>query len=122
MNWKHGGTISDKDGVKYTVEPTRTRPPPSEAPFGKCGAVWRVAFSAVTVSGAASLNADYGDALYKEFSNCGWTTEWHFKYYDEPAEDGTEWEAQGQIPILIAPHRAKRAVRRAAGFENKGQC
>lgn len=114
--------MSDNNGVKYTVEPTQARPPPPEAPFGNCKASWKAAYYVITVKRAGSQHTDWGAALLKEFRNCGATTGWTFKYYDVPAEDGTEWEAYGQLPLSISSHCAKRAVRRAAGFENKGQC
>ena len=124
MNWKHGGSITDANGIKYTIEPTRTRPPPPEAPFGTCKAVhefW-MPYWQITVTGAGSLHTDKGQALHQEFSNCGLSKWWTFEYYDEPAEDGTEWEAYGTLPLLfIPPHCAARAVERAAGFRNKGQ-
>lgn len=124
MNWKHGGSIADHNGVTYTVEPTRTRPPPPDAPFGECHSPHKFArpYYSVTVTGAGSLFTDWGRPLLKELRECGWTTAWTFEYFDEPAEDGTEWQAYGQIPLLIPPHCARTAVGKAAGFVNKNQC
>ncbi|KAF2814446.1 uncharacterized protein BDZ99DRAFT_237679 [Mytilinidion resinicola] len=39
MNWKHGGSMSDNNGVKYTIIPTQNRPPPPISPQGECYAV-----------------------------------------------------------------------------------
>lgn len=122
VNWKHGGSLADKNGIKYTIEPRQKRPPPPDAPFGHCKAPFRVLFYAVIVTGAGHLSSDWCKGLHKEFKNCGATMAWSFKYYDEPAEDGAEWEAYGQLPALISGHCARRAVDRAAGFSNKGQC
>ena len=121
MNWKHGGSISDNNNILYKISPTQARPPPPDAPLGHCKAqYWGILF-AVTMTGGGFSNSDHGAALEREFQNCGATTWFTFKYFDTPAEDGTEWSVYGQLPITISSHCVRRAIRRVGGFVNN-QC
>jgi hypothetical protein len=122
MAWKHGGSISDNNKILYKITPTQSRPPPPSAPVGHCKAPgFPRPFWAVSITGGGFLSGDHGDALEREFNNCGATTRFTFRYFDKPKEDGTEWEAYGQLPLFISSHCARRAIRRVGGFVND-QC
>ncbi|CAD0112709.1 unnamed protein product [Aureobasidium uvarum] len=123
MNWKHGGSISDNNNISYKISPTQSRPPPPAVPLGTCKAPIKPfrPYYSVTISGGGFSNSDNGAALNREFQNCGATTAWRFNYFDAPAEDGTEWEAYGQLPLFISSHCVRRAIRRVGGFVDN-QC
>lgn len=123
MNWKHGGSISDNNNILYKTSPTQSRPPPPSAPFGSCKAPLLLPgpHYAVSITGGGFSNSDDGAALKREFNNCGARSVLTFNYLDTPAEDGTEWTAYAELPLLIPPHCAQRAIRRVGGFVNN-QC
>ena len=120
MNWKHGGTISDNNDIKYTIRPVKTRPPPPKGPVGHCDAKNRVLFYSWNVWGGGFASSDYGQskgALKDQISGCGAVTRWKFEYVS-PGEDGVEWHASGTLPITISNHCLAKAVKSAGGFES----
>jgi hypothetical protein len=120
MNWKHGGSMSDKNDIKYTIEPTQTRSPPPSSPQGTCKAKAQVLFHYTwEVSGGGWKDGDTKAALRKKMGECGLMTKWKFDYYDEPQSDGTEWHASGTLPWAIADHCVAWAVEAAGGFPSK---
>jgi hypothetical protein len=123
MNWKHGGSISDNNKILYKISPTQSRPPPPSAPFGTCNAprYYPGGGYAVSITGGGFSNSDNGEALKREFKNCNSRSTLSFNYLDTPAEDGTEWTAYVELPILIPSHCARRAIRRVGGFVDN-QC
>ena len=121
MNWKHGGTISDNNGVKYTISPTRDRPSAPSSPLGGCRAVWHWWGYSWDVWGGGFANSDRGQAkggLLAQIRGCGAVTGSTFDYYDTAQENGIEWHASGTLPLFISDHCLARAVRSAGGFES----
>jgi hypothetical protein len=118
MNWKHGGSISDKNGVKYTITPTQTRPPPPSLANGRCKAKYRVWGYSWEVWGGGFESSNHGEELKRQIRGCGAVTAWKFNYFDVPDADGTEWHASGTLPITISSHCLAKAVKNAGGFES----
>lgn len=119
MNWKHGGSISDNNGIKYSITPTQSRPPAPEHPYGQCnvqGHLWGYSWD---LWGAGFANSDFGAELLRQVRGCGAVTAWKFEYFDEPAPDGTEWHAQGTLPLFISDHCLGKAIKSAGGFTSK---
>src|ERR1700753_3865238 len=81
MNWKHGGTMSDNNGVKYTITPTQSRPPPPSSPQGECNAVYHWWGYSWDVWGGGFANSDHGASkggLEDNIKGCGAVTAWTF--------------------------------------------
>jgi len=120
MNWKHGGSISDNNGIRYIIAPTQDRPPPPDSPRGQCNAAAHMWGYSWDVWGGGFANSDYGQSsggLSAQISGCGLVTSWHFEYYDPPMPDGVEWYASGTLPLWISDHCLAKAVRSAGGYE-----
>lgn len=115
MNLKHGGTMSDNNGVKYTITPTRTRPPPPSKPQGECSVTWFIFGYAWSVSGGGFASSDYGAELLKQMQGCGVVANWGFDY-DQKGR--YEWTAHGTLPLLISSHCVGAAIASAGGFQS----
>lgn len=113
--------MSDNNDIKYTITPTRNRPPPPSSPQGVCNADshwWGYSWD---VWGGGFANSDFGgssEGLLKQIRGCGVVTGWTFTYYDTPQADGIEWHASGTLPLLISSHCLARAVESAGGFHS----
>ncbi|KAF7186645.1 Lipase 1 [Pseudocercospora fuligena] len=118
LNWKHGGTMTDYNGIKYTINPTWLRPDPPTKPVGHCRVGWHGHYYDWEIWGAGFANGDWGSTLLAELQRCGNVKEWTFSYYDKPASDGTEWHASGTIPFPTWNHCIARAISLAGGFDS----
>jgi hypothetical protein len=118
MNWKHGGSITDNNSIKYTITPTQPRPPPPSSPQGHCEAHYWPSHWAWQVSGGGFSQGDTRAAIESNMRGCGAVTAFKFEYYDKPQADGTEWWSSGTLPIFMSDHCVAKAVRSAGGFES----
>ena len=118
MNWKHGGSMKDNNGVNYIIVPKAMRAPSPNKVLGNCNSKYAFLFATFHVYGGGWANSDFGHAsggLYAQIRGCGLITKWKFKYFDEPHPDGTEWHASGRLPIGTGSCLG-RAVTSAGGF------
>jgi len=124
MNWKFGGEYIHGD-YTYTVTPKRNKrhwPPPKEA-GGDCLGWYHGVWSSYVMHGYGWAGHDSGqDTLMNSAKDCigGGLTLWRFKYFDEPDENGMEWQADFNTPIWV---RARcfgnnKAQFAAGGFTN----
>ena len=118
MNWKHGGTMNDHNGVSYTITPNANRASPPNKPLGNCVSWYKVLFATFDVYGGGWADSDFGNdpgGVLTQLKGCGKVTKWSFQYYDTPASDGTEWHASGRLPIGTG-RCVSRAVASSGGF------
>lgn len=117
MNWKHGGSITDNNGITYTIAPTESRLAPPNSPQGRCDAKRHIWGYTWNVYGRGFADSDWGRRLLSEIRGCGAVTAWKFKYGgDLPAN--TEWHASGTLPLTISNHCLAKAVRSAGGYSS----
>lgn len=115
MNWKHGGAMSDNNGVKYTITPTQERPPPPSSPQGFCQAQrtwWGYNWD---VYGGGFESSDHGTELSRQISGCGAVTQFKFDYFTTP-DGNKEWHASGTLPLFISDHCLGAAVASSGGY------
>lgn len=118
MNWKHGGSMKDNNGVAYTVAPNTNRAPAPDKPLGSCTSWYKGFYATFDVYGGGWADSDYGQSpggLLTQLKGCGAVTGWSFEYYNSPASDGTEWHAWGKLPIGTR-RCLGRAVPSSGGF------
>ena len=121
MNWKHGGSMSDNNGIKYTIAPTQTRPSPPSSPQGHCNADYHWWGYSWDVWGGGFANSDYGQAsggVRGQIKGCGAVTAWKFDYLSSSPGDGVEWYASGTLPLLISSHCLAKVIKSAGGFQS----
>lgn len=119
MNWKHGGSITDHNGIKYEISPTRERPPPPERPQGRCKTASSVLHYKWSVEGGGFFQGDAKASIEKQMRGCGAVTAFKFEYFSAPRDDGTEWRASGTLPWTISDHCVAKAVKSAGGFSSR---
>ncbi|AEO68674.1 uncharacterized protein THITE_2053289 [Thermothielavioides terrestris NRRL 8126] len=105
MDWKFGGEWQ-RGRFTYQVNPSRTnRPwPVPTAPSGSCKGWWHGVWSSYVIRGKGWATNDFGrKALEPSARSCigGGLTLWRFKYFDEPDDDGNEWQADFNTPIWV---------------------
>ena len=119
MNWKHGGTIKDNNGVFYMIAPnTQNRPPAPPKPVGSCTTKYKGLYTRFEVYGGGWADSAFGsepNGLHTQIGGCGSITKWKFEYYASPAPDNTEWHAWGNLPILTS-WCVGRAIATSGGF------
>lgn len=118
MNWKHGGSVSDNNGIEYTVAATQFRPVPPARPQSQCQTSYALTHYNIVISGSGFSNSDWGqNTLLAALKSCGVVTAWHFDYWDHPLAraDGIEWFASAALPITISYGCVGRAVHQAGG-------
>ena len=111
MDWKHGGSMKDNNGVAYTIAPNTNRAPAPDKPLGHCTSWYKGFYATFDVYGGGWADSDFGQSpggVLAQLRGCGAVTGWNFEYYDSPGSDGTEWHAWGKLPI-----GTKRCVGRA---------
>ncbi|KAH6635876.1 SGNH hydrolase-type esterase domain-containing protein [Chaetomium tenue] len=122
MDWKFGGEWQ-RGRFTYQVNPKRDNrpfPPPKEA-WGNCKGWYHGFWSSYVIKGKGWASNDWGqDTLEPKARSCigGGLTMWRFKYFDEPDEDGNEWQADFNTPIWVRSRCFKnnKAVREAGGY------
>ncbi|KAF2166025.1 hypothetical protein M409DRAFT_23753 [Zasmidium cellare ATCC 36951] len=119
MNWKHGGSMSDNNGIRYSIVPTRDRTPAPSIPYGQCSSIGHIWGYSWELRGVGFAGSDFGAELQRQIRGCGVVTGWKFEYFDAPASDGTEWHAQGTLPLFISDHCFGKAIKSAGGFPSK---
>jgi hypothetical protein len=122
MNWKFGGEWQ-RGRFVYQVNPKRdNRPwPVIQEPWGSCKGWYHGVWSSYVIKGKGWATNDWGqDTLLPSAKDCigGGLTLWKFKYYDEPDEDGNEWQADFDTPIWVRSRCFKnnKAVKEAGGY------
>lgn len=122
MNWKFGGEWVRGDWT-YQVNPTReNRPwPVIQKTEGSCKGWYHGLWSSYVMRGKGWASYDWGQkTLLSEAKSCigGGLTRWRFKYFDEPDNDGMEWQADFNTPIWVRNRCFKnnKAVMAAGGF------
>ncbi|RKK34507.1 hypothetical protein BFJ66_g14384 [Fusarium oxysporum f. sp. cepae] len=107
LNWKTGGKYVRDDGAyTYEVNPTRyNRPwPPPEYAQGTCKGWYHFSHSSYTIEGGGFSTWDFGQKTMRPSMNGCYglgTTAWNFEYYDEPMEDGYEWNLTFNTPVFV---------------------
>ncbi|KAK4143162.1 SGNH hydrolase-type esterase domain-containing protein [Dichotomopilus funicola] len=122
MDWKFGGEWK-RGRFTYQVNPQRENrpwPPPKET-SGNCKGWYHGVWSSYVIKGQGWATNDWGqDTLEPAASDCigGGLTLWRFKYFDEPDEDGMEWQADFNTPIWVRSRCFKnnKAVKEAGGY------
>lgn len=118
MNWKHGGSMKDNNGVVYTIAPDGNRAPAPDKPLGNCTSWYKGIYATFDVYGGGWADSDFGQSgggVLAQLRGCGAVTGWSFEYYDSPGSDGTEWHAWGKLPIGTR-RCVGRAVPSSGGF------
>lgn len=118
MNWKHGGSMKDNNGVAYTIAPNANRAPAPERPLGNCLSWYKFFYATFDVYGGGWADSDFGETsggVLTQLKGCGTVTGWNFEYYNNPASDGTEWHARGKLPVGTRKC-VGRAVTSSGGF------
>lgn len=122
MDWKFGGEWQ-RGRFVYQVNPKReNRPwPVIQEPWGSCEGWYHGVWSSYVIKGQGWATNDWGqDTLEPSASDCigGGLTLWRFKYFDEPDEDGNEWQADFDTPIWVRSRCFKnnKAVKEAGGY------
>ncbi|KAF2113969.1 SGNH hydrolase-type esterase domain-containing protein [Lophiotrema nucula] len=122
MNWKHGGSISDNNGIKYTLEPNADRPLPLSEPRGSCHVERHGIFFEWDIFGAGFATNDWGQSkggLRDQIQGCGILSDWKFEYYDTLQTNGAEWHASGKLRVGMKAYCIGRAIESAGGFQQK---
>ncbi|EWZ95767.1 hypothetical protein FOWG_03326 [Fusarium oxysporum f. sp. lycopersici MN25] len=107
LNWKTGGKYVRDDGAyTYEVSPTRyNRPwPPPEYAQGTCKGWYHFSHSSYTIEGGGFSTWYFGQKTMRPSMNGCYglgTTAWNFEYYDEPMEDGYEWNLTFNTPVFV---------------------
>lgn len=118
MNWKHGGSMKDHNGIRYTITPESTRPPPPKKPVGYRIFIYHLWGYEWYVQGGGFASSDYGERLLKEVKGCGAVTGWQFSYKEDDPIGDTEWWAAGTLPLFIRSGCFERAIKSAGGFDD----
>ncbi|KAI9829475.1 MAG: hypothetical protein M1819_006295 [Sarea resinae] len=115
MNFKHGGSMKDNNGISYQIVPNVARAPAPAQAIGNCNSWWKPVWQTFDVYGGGWADSDFGKSLQKQIQGCGLMSKWKFQYFDEPHPDGTEWHASGRLPIWTRKC-VGRAITSAGGF------
>ncbi|KAF4844204.1 Lipase [Colletotrichum siamense] len=128
LNWKYGGEY--QQGLfTYQINIKRdNRPPLIKEPYGSCFGTWYPfeASSVYKLKGkfrAGWSTWDWGQkTLLSNARSCvgGGLTQWKFKYYDEPDEDGMEWESSFRTVVWVGRCFKNEGVQKAAGGLTNG--
>ncbi|KAK3313313.1 SGNH hydrolase-type esterase domain-containing protein [Apodospora peruviana] len=123
LNFKFGGEFVHGD-YTYTVSPQKKKrhwPVPKET-GGACKGWWHGWWSSYVMWGYGWAGHDHGQQTLlsdlKKTTGCigGGVTLWRFKYFDEPDENGMEWQADFNTPIWVRQRCFNNnKVQRAAG-------
>lgn len=111
MNWKGGGRwLRDENEYKLNIKRENRTPRPKK-PFGHCEGWYKVTYSDYHIQGkhsspinlqptnrmcvgAGFISWDGKNDLWHAINDCApGITHYYFKYFDEPDENGHEWES-----------------------------